>query len=479
MLAAREWDDAETVNRAWEVLAEELYQGAFVEARVLAGETLLPCRSGKAVDGLFAVFREDLLNAYAADSLVHLLSPRLRPRHFTLARRALRETPPPHWALSIAGLRPRPSDLGYIERYLLSDGSDPEAVSFLAAYGEEAVPLLERILHRSPEQSCRAARMLNRIGYTGHLEEMELYASGNLCLARALAEMAPERARPAMLAHLSSPDARVRRQGAYAAAGITDTAYLPVLLDMLSSDDTLTRLYAAFALGFLGDTSGARLLVEAAQDTTSAQGLAAERLLTELPGPLVEPVLYNLLSRDRGVAARRAAQAAGLVRDTSALPYLEALLESTDQLTQRTALDALGRMGDARARDAVRPFLESDSRLLKVGAVLAMGGLHDTAAVTRLSIMLFWEVSDFLRDGWIRHPIVDALVEIGDSACLPYLAQIIDDGDSYLAIKILRFWADKAPRCYIPYCDFFLDEYFFEPLRVEAARAIVMMSERE
>lgn len=466
------------------MLEREVYEGKLSQTRLRACETLLGSKPRKGIDGLLAVLGEGRLDSYSVDSAVSMLSGRLRPGDYRLARRALKQTPPPRWAMSLASLEPRKSDLKYIEPYLRSDGADPSAIGFLARYGEQAIPLLERMLHRSPEQSCRAARILSAMGYTGHIDEMELYASRNLCLARVLAEMAPGRAGPFMLAHLSSQDPAARRAAAYAVAGIPvagipDTVYIPVLHEMLTDEDTLVRLYAAFALGYLEDTSGARMLREAAKDTSSGQGLAAERLLSELPQPLLEPVLHRLISENLGPASRRAAQAAASLRDTTALSCLEGLLASEDHLTKRAALDAIGLIGEQSARDAVRPFLYSDYKLLEVGAILALGRLKDTAVVPKLSVMLFWEVSDFRRDGWIRHPIVDALIEIGDTSCLPYLAEIINDGDSYLAAKILGFWAERAPQDYIAYCDFFLDEYFLEPLRVEAARAIVMMSSRE
>jgi HEAT repeat protein len=364
-----------------------------------------------------------------------------------------------------------------MERYFLSPIADPGMIPLLASYGKDATPLLERLLHRSYEESCRAALLITELGDTVHYDEMEDYGENNLCLAWNLARLQPERARPLMLAHLSSNNPMDRRQAVYSLESIGDSSYLPLLRELTRDTDALVSSNAAFALGSFGDTSGAEILRKAARDTESVTGQNAERLLSQLPEALIAPVLYPLLSADHGAATQRAAKAAGELHDFASVPYLLELLKIEDLTLQLYVLDALGEIGMTDAREPVRGFLDSEDIKLKTAAMLAAGALKDTAVVGRLNLMLFWEVGPWEETGWIRHPIVDALAMIGDTSALPALALTLNDGDPYLSIKVLGFFREHASSDYIPYVEPFLQSPV-APLRIEAAAAILAMAER-
>jgi HEAT repeat protein len=365
-----------------------------------------------------------------------------------------------------------------MERYFLSPIADPGMIPVLASYGEDAIPLLERLLHHTYDESCRAALLITELGDTVHYDEMETYGKNNLCLAWNLARLQPERARPLMLAHLLSKNPMNRRQAVHSLGSIGDSSYLPLLRELISDTDAVVSSNAAFALGFLEDTSGAEILRKATADTEGIAGQNAERLLTQLPEALIEPVLHSLLSLDQGVATQRAVKAAGQLRDSASVPYLLELLMIENSSMQLAALDALGQIGMTDAREPVKAFLDSEDMKLKVGAILAAGALKDTAVVGRLNLMLFWEVGPRGEAGWIRYPIVDALAMIGDTSALPALALALDDGDSYLGVKVLSFFREHGSSDYIPFVEPLL-ESSPAPLRIEAAAAILAMAKRE
>jgi len=320
--------------------------------------------------------------------------------------------------------------------------------------------------------------LITELADTAHYDEMELYGKNNLCLAWNFAELEPERARPLIFAHLESDNAADRRDAVYAAGTIGDSAYLPRLNELLADPDTFVVCNAAFALGFYGDTSGAMILRQAASDTSSPVGTYCEKLLADLPDGLVEPVLNELLNGNYGlVATRRAIRAAGEMKDSTSIPALIEYLDSDNRLLKRSAIDALAQIGDTSARGCIRPFLADENLTLRIRAALALGALADTAAVAKLSIMLFWEVGPKGEQGWIRHPIVDALVMIGDTSALPALALMLKEADPYLALKVLRMFEEKAPDDYILYVEPLL-ESTFAPLRVQAATAILTMAQR-
>lgn len=464
-------------RRSLEVLGRDLESGASPDERIQAGLALLPYRPEEASLAIINNLQESRASAQITDSTVDRLSPYLSQPILRHARRAARKTLPPRWALRLLANAADPRGLQAMERYLLVPGADPGMIPLLASYGEKAVGLLEKLLHRSYESSCRAALVLAELGDTAHYAQMEAYGEANLCLAWILAELRPERARPLMLAHLASKNPNDRRKAVYSLGSTEDSFYIPFLYELLSDTDAVLASNAAFALGFFGNTSGASILQSAAADTGSAAGRNSEKLLSHLPPALIAPVLHPLLSADHGTASLRAAKAAGELKDSASVPYLLELLATGTRSVQQASIEALGDIGEASAREHVRPFLDSEEVPLKVAAMLAAGSLADTAVLTRLNLMLFWEPAPGGTQGWIRHPIVDALAMIGDTSALPALALVLDDGDPYLGVKIMRFFAEKASADYIPYVEPLLDSPFY-PLRQSAAAAILAMAER-
>ena len=465
------------VERSFEILEDDLAFNKSIDARIQAGLFLLPYRRQEASFAIVKTLEAGRTSAQLTDSTVDYLASYLSRPLLRYTRRALRKTPPPRWALRLVSYEQDPKDLEAMERYFLSPAADPGMILILASYGEDAIPLLERLLHRTYEESCRAALLISELGDTVHYDEMEDYGKNNLCLAWNLARLKPERARPLMLAHLLSRNPMDRRQAVHALGSIGDSSYVPLLHELILDTDAVVCSNAAFALGFFADTSGAEILRKAAADTESIKGQNAERLLSQLPEALIEPVLHSLLSPDQGVATQRAAKAAGQLRDSASVPYLVELLKIEDSSLQRAALDALGQIGLTVAREPVRVFLDSEDMKLKVSAMLAAGALKDTAVVGRLNLMLFWEVGPKGEAGWIRYPIVDALAMIGDTSALPALALVADDGDPYLGVKVLVFFREYASSDYIPYVEPLL-ESSAAPLRIEAAAAILAMAQR-
>jgi len=465
----------EVRRRCFEVLESEFASSKLLDYRIEAGLVLLPYKPRRTPLAIARLLDDVHFSMVFEEQVVDTLAHHLSPALLRYARRTLKRTPPQRWAVRLVSFAPRKADLRDMERYFFSPFADPRMVLFLAPYGRDALPLLERLLHRSEWMSCYAASVITQMGDTLHYQAMEDYGRNNLCLALTFAELEPERARPLVTAHLVSKDSSKRRKAVRMLGFLGDSTYLPLLVELLSDTDEVVALNAAFSLTFFGDTSGAALLRKAAADTTRAETVSW--LFSRLPDTLAGAVLHPLLREDLGAASIQAVKAVGALHDSSAVPLLVKLLAQGSAPLQLASLEALGEIGAPQARPHVRPFLDSDSASLRLAALASLGKLRDTAVLTRLNIMLLWEPSRLGDKSRVRRPIVDALVEIGDSACLPALVLALDDRDPYLSMKVLEFLGDFASSDYIGYAEPMLDSPL-AAIRIKAAAAIIAMSER-
>lgn len=456
-------------SRAIALLEAEMYSDGQYSAE--AAFALMAYEPEKASKELLKMLEQGKGGAQFMDAAADSLASRLDKKMARYAHRALNQKPPPRWAVRLASYTPEKKDLPALERFFTADYVDPGTISLLTAYSKDAVPLLGRILHRSATESCQAALVLSFLGDTSHFGEMELYGKENLCLAWNLAQLDKERGRPLMLSQLESSDQATRRMAVYAMGVLADSAYLAELRNLLSDPDSVVALNAAFSLGFYSDTSGAALLREAAQDSTS-YGRNTDRLFVRMPSALVEPVFHKLLEKNQGLATARAAAAVATIKDSSSIPLLKSLLADTSVAIQRTSIEALGALKDRSSLDGIRSFLYSEDPVLKTSAMSALAALGDSSSVSVLNLMLFWEPGAYGENIWIRVPIVDALAKIGDTACVPALAVLLGKGDPYLDIRILNFFAKKASFEYLSYVEPRLDD-IFPPVRIKAAGAVL------
>jgi HEAT repeat protein len=465
---------AELKARAIKLLEVEMRSDGQYSAD--AAFALLAEEPKEAAWALIHILEQGKGGAQFVDAVADSLAPNLDKAMIRYVHKSLGSLLPPRWAMRLASHSPEKRDLKAFERYFTSDYVDPQMIPLLTAYGKDAVPLLERMLHRSAMESCQAAVVLASMGDTVQYGEEELYGSQNICLAWSLADADHARGRPLMLSYLDSDNPNARRTAAYAMGLIGDSAYVPALRGLLGDSDRVVGQNAAFSLGVFGDTSGAHLLREAALDT-SFSGRNTEKLFSHMPGALVAPVIHPLLEKNQGLATARAAAAAASVRDTSSIPYILELLSDTNPSTVAGSIAALAAYGDPSLEKVIRPYLYSDEQRLETSAMAALAQLGDTSIVMTLNLMLFWEPGPYGENLWIRQPIVDALVKIGDTAAFPALAVLLGRGDPYLDIKILNFFAEKGTREYLPYVEPRMDD-IFEAVRVKAASAVLEMARR-
>lgn len=461
-------------DKAVKLLEVEMRGGGQYSAD--AAFALLAEEPNEAAWALIHVLEEGKGGAQFADAVADSLASSLDKRMIRYVHKALRDPLPPRWAMRLASYSPQKEDLKAFERYFTSDYVDPQMIPLLTAYGKDAVPILERLLHRSAMESCQAAVVLASMGDTVQFDEEELYGSQNICLAWSLAEADHARGRPLMLSYLDSDDPNARRTAVYAMGLIGDSAYAPALRELLADSDKVVAQNAAFSLGVYGDTTGAHLLREAALDTTYS-GRNTEKLFSRLPDVLAAPVIHPLLEKNQGVATARAAAAAASIRDTASIPYILELLSDTNPATISGSIAALAAYRDPSLAKAIRPFLYSEDQGPMTAAMNALAQLGDTSVVLTLNLMLFWEPGPFGENLWIRQPIVDALVKIGDTAALPALAALLGRGDPYLDIKILNFFAERGTKEYLSYIEPRIDD-IFEAVRIKAAGAALEMIKR-
>gem|GEM_PF-6549725 len=383
--------ETELTRAAIGVLADKTRTAQESFIRLDAALALLPYRPREAIPSILKELELADINynfeKRAVDSLARYLTPGITRK----VRKTLKKNHKARWAVRLLCEVGDPGDLKYIEPYFLDADADASLIPLLEDFGRNAQAILSELLHYSSLKSCISAQILGNMGFTDHRDIIKRYAEDNLCLIVALSEIDAECARGIAISYLESDDMYKRRRAAANLGKLKDSTYLPYLLRLLEDDDTETACNAAYALGFLEDTSGAKLLREVAKDTQTFEGDNARLLFGYLPPALVGPVLHPFLTGDFGNPTYDALEALADLRDTNSAPLLYKLLELENIDIQRLALDALAKTGLSSSAEYIYPFLEADSYQLKEGAILALGGIKDSACVSRLSLMLFWE----------------------------------------------------------------------------------------
>jgi len=171
----------ELQTRAVKLLETETRGGGQYSAD--AAFALLDERPTEAAWQLIHILEQGKGGAQFADAVCDSLAPNLDKKMIRYVHRALGVPLPPRWAMRLASYTPQKGDLKALERYFTSDYVDPQMIPLLTSYGKDAVPLLERLLHRSAMESCQAAVLLASMGDTVQYDEEELYGRDNICLA--------------------------------------------------------------------------------------------------------------------------------------------------------------------------------------------------------------------------------------------------------------------------------------------------------
>lgn len=146
---------------------------------------------------------------------------------------------------------------------------------------------------------------------------------------------------------------------------------------------------------------------------------------------------YRVAERQKHEAARATRVAANrtLVSD-----LIKQLSSDDPAILVRTA-DSLGRIGDKRATLPLLPLLRHRAEEVRVKAIMALAWLRDKRAVPALK--------EIIRGNpcvWTRRRATQALGQIGDTSCVPFLIKLLHDPDGYVeenAVYSLGWLRDK------------------------------------
>ena len=161
----------------------------------------------------------------------------------------------------------------------------------------------------------------------------------------------------ALLPLLKDKQELVRRETAYAIGATRSRNAVPPLIELLTTDkEAAVRAAAAIALGRIGDEAAVVPLVEILSGSSSKKKSktrenefvlrAAAQSLGETRSRAGVAALIATLNNDTNPidVRRAAAEALGLIGDTSASPALKAAIAANDPYLSQTAKEALRRM---------------------------------------------------------------------------------------------------------------------------------------
>jgi HEAT repeat protein len=192
-----------------------------------------------------------------------------------------------------------------------------------------------------------------------------------------------------------------------------------VLRELLRADpDWRVRASSGRALGRLGTRDAVPDLVRALRDPQVEVRVVAAAALWRLPDPAAVPALLEVLSDSDAAARQWAALALGVIRDQRATqPLVRLMNEDPIAAVRLDVLRSLGRIGDATALTPLRDFARSaqkpvDERIEAIDALAALGSPDKVNALAQM-------VDDPERR--VRMRVVRALGEVGDALVIPTL----------------------------------------------------------
>lgn len=176
-------------------------------------------------------------------------------------------------------------------------------------------------------------------------------------------------ATPAVVAHLADPDPTVRHQFAHVLGKLGDRTAIRDLAGLLVDPELLVAGKASQAMGALGGISAATALTDALGSATDPD--AVVMALGVVGGDAVVPLLEALRAGGTQVRAL-AAEALGLIGDERAATGLVAALIDDDSDVRFEALVALGQLPGPVAEAGIAEMVSSDDiRLARVATRLS------------------------------------------------------------------------------------------------------------
>ncbi len=144
-------------------------------------------------------------------------------------------------------------------------------------------------------------------------------------------------------------------------------------------------------------------------------------------GPQAVETLIETIRRAEGRKCWLSVHALAEIRDERVVPALIELLNSQHVIVRQTVAEILGKIGDPRAVAPLIGSLNEGPVTVQMWAATSLGLLGDPRAITPLIDALQSTFSST-----IRHTIIRALENIGDSRAVPYIVPFLEDEDPHV-----------------------------------------------
>ena len=223
------------------------------------------------------------------------------------------------------------------------------------------------------------------------------------------------------------------------------------LIDAAHDDNQLVRSAAVRALGRAKAADAIPILVLSLRDKAGFVYDFAVSALAGMDAPAIIPAMMERLTDNDSEVRRAAATILGARKHREAVPGLIAALNDDVLEVGHAAAAALGDIGDPSAVAPLAAVLENPHTdwAMCINAAQALGKLGDPAAVPAL-IGIFrrrWDpVPGMNTTPPVRKNVLEALVQLGDSA-VPQLLAALKDNDIKVrhgAVEALGHIAEKS-----------------------------------
>jgi HEAT repeat protein len=247
--------------------------------------------------------------------------------------------------------------------------------------------------------------------------------------AEALGRIGDPKAVDALLARLDHPKemrgkrgSAARGQIALALGRLGEKRALRPLIAVLKDESTQVKRLAAAALGLLGEAAAGNAILPLLEERNRDVIRTAVISLGRLKCAAAVDGILPLLGHKDGRLRSSAAQALGRIGDRRAAPVLKAVMSrDKDAAVRAAAARALGKLGDRSVTGALRAALkDKDHRI----ATWAAKSLYDLGDPEGLKALL--DIFSKGRETRKRHPVCDALAEMGEKAVPIVLEGLVD-----------------------------------------------------
>jgi HEAT repeat protein len=233
------------------------------------------------------------------------------------------------------------------------------------------------------------------------------------------------------IAALQDDDWAVREDAAVLLGTLKDSRAVLPLIGLLRDEDRAVRRAAIGALQAIGAPAVESLGCCLGDPSLQVQEAAAEILAQQGDARVLTPLTAALASSD-WIVRMHAATALGRIADPDTVDLLVPLLQDKVKAVRAEAAGALAAIGTASI-PSLGEALRHEDWLVRLHAVEALGKLRTPDAVGPLLFALFND-----RDSAVREDIVRALGDIGDTAAVEYLLQVLKEpGLRPLAVEAL------------------------------------------